>query len=270
MDLDSKLIFESYSSRELLTEEERSLLTEEEESWWQFALKVVDPTGVTSYGDLSRAYDNYNKDQSTINFALLLLGVFNALPNFGLLAAGWGGIGWAALKGALKASVSKSPQAAVSAANRLLSMASKTPGITKAFTSGVDNLVTKGVIDQRTASLLTTSMKRGQLFSPATNQAMVGAAGKGGEAVRGAAAQAIAKSWREGGLGVGLGGKWKALSRASSSFGPSGTGVEYPDWAPKTLFGKLLPGSDEQGASESARRLAAARARLEELRGQLS
>lgn len=257
MDLDSKIIFENYTNKQ-------TLLTEQEESWWQFAIKVLDPTGITSYGDLSRAYKIYSDDQSAINFALLLLGVFNALPNFGLLAAGWGGIGWAALKGALKASASRSPQAAVSAANRLLSMASKTPGVAKAFNSGVSTLVSKGIIDQRTASLLTTSVTRGQLFSPATNQAMMKAAGLGGRAVTSTAAKAIKTG------GIGIGGKWKALSRASSSFGPSGTGVEYPDWAPKTLFGKLLPGSDEQGASESARRLAAARERLRELRGQLT
>ena len=256
MDIDSKIIFENYSKQ--------NLLTEEEESWWQFAIKVLDPTGVTSIGDLIRAHKNYSEDQSAINFALLLLGVFNAFPNFGLLAAGWGGIGWAALKGALKASASRSPQAAVSAANRLLAMASKTPGVSKAFNSGVGTLVSKGVIDPRTANLLTTSMTRGQLFSPATNQAMMKAAGKGSQAVTGAAVQAIKTG------GIGIGGKWKALSRASSSFGPSGTGVEYPEWAPKTVFGSLLPGSNEQGASESTRRLAAARERLRELRGQLT
>lgn len=284
MDLDSKLIAEAYSKTtddllELIKED--TLLTEQEESWWRFAIKVLDPTGITSYGDLSRAAKNYNDDQSAINFALLLLGVFNVLPNFGLLAAGWGGIGWVALKGALKASVSKSPQAAVAAANRLLSLASKTPGVSKAFDKGVETLVSKGVIDKRASELLTKSVSSGKLVvssRPSVNADMAKAINSGGRTVGGAAIQAIKKdgvgTTRIPGIGVEIGGKWKAFSRAAATFGPFGTGAEYPGWAPKSvgggideMFGMFVGSNNyQQNAAESAQRLADARQRLEELK----
>jgi len=267
MDRDSSLIFESYkrSNIELISEQDLSLLTEEEESWWLFASKVLDPTGILSYGDLSRASNAYSKDQNSISFSLLLLAIFNALPNFGLLAAGWGGIGWSALKLAAKGASKKSPQVAVKAAESILSVASRTPGVSRAFSKSVDSLLAKKIIDKNTANSLKNTLLSGRLPG-----AMKGAGGKyntrsgllkgqqaalgkfsrlpADRAISGAARSAYGKFTPASMLtrGIGVGGKYKALSRATAPL-QQGYGVEYPPFLPQ----KLLPGQSNTSGGGS-------------------
>lgn len=286
MDSNYRLIAEAYinQSRFIDLIGENTILTEQEESWWRLAAKVLDPTGILSWGDFGRAYSNYQQDQSAVNFALLLLAVFNALPNFGLLAAGWGGIGWAALKAAAKAGT-KSPKAAVKAAEQILSMASKTPRASAAFNKGVDVLVSKKIVDPKTAKQLKDTILSGKLPGATKasggkyktqagllkgQQALLGKFSRlpAGRAITGAATQAIKTG------GIGLGGKWKAFSRAAATFGPFGAGAEYPGWAPQSMgggmdeaFGMFVDSDNYQmNAEEHAQRLAAARERLEELK----
>jgi hypothetical protein len=267
MDRDSSLIFESYkkANYELISEQDLKLLTEEEESWWLFAAKVLDPTGVLSYGDLSRASGAYAKDQNAVNFALLLLGIFNALPNFGLLAAGWGGIGWGALKMAAKGAAKKSPQAAVKAAESILNIASRTPGVAKAFEKGVNTLLSKKIVDKGTANMLKDTVLSGKLPGAlksaggkyATKSGLLkgqqAALGKfsrlpAERAIAGAAKAAYGKFTPTSMLtkGVGVGGKYKALSRATAPL-QQGYGVEYPSFLPQ----KLLPGQADAGGGST-------------------
>lgn len=263
MDRDSKLIFEGYSNKVFLTEEEK-------ESWWQFALKVVDPTGILSYGDLADAIEKYKNDQSAINFCLVLVGIFNALPNFGLLAAGWGGLGWGAVKAALKGAV-KRPQELIWATNKALKFAANTPGVSKSFEKGIEILVSKGKMTKDMGDEFIATVRTGKLpFSDFARQSMDDAL-KAAKPMRSTIPSRMGFGSGEGFFKnmVGIGGKWKALSRAASSFGPDKSGVEYPGWAPQSIgiagFDALVPASNEQGASDSARRLALAKERLKQL-----
>ena len=230
------LIFESYAKSQLLTEENDRFLTEnfpyliteeEKESWLWTAAKVIDPTGILSWGDLGRAYENYEKDQNVINFTLLLIGIFNAMPNLGLLAFGVGGVGWAGVKAALKVA-SRNPGLIKSAGEKVLAFASKTPGVKSAFSSAVDRGVKSGVIKSRAvADNLKKAVQTGVL--PSATRKTKGMS---------AAADAVGVAGRK--IGVPLAGntiaKRQALSRLLATFGPSGVGSTYPGWAPKSIL----------------------------------
>jgi len=233
------LIFESYSNSQLLTEENNRFLTEnfpyliteeEKESWLRTALKVIDPTGILSYGDLRRAYENYEKDQNVINFTLLLIGIFNALPNLGLLAFGVGGVGWAGVKAALKVA-SRNPGLIKSAGEKVLAFASKTPGVKTAFSRAVDRGVAGGIIKSKTvADNLKKAVNTGVL--PSTTRQVRGMKSAAGDV--GALGGRLMSSGPEAKLLV----KRQAISRLLATFGPSGVGTSYPGWAPQRLLPK--------------------------------
>lgn len=236
-----QLIFESYSSPQLLTEENNQflaenfpyLITEEEkESWLRTALKVVDPTGILSYGDLRRAYENYEKDQNVINFTLLLIGIFNALPNLGLLAFGVGGVGWAGVKASLKVA-SRNPGLIKSAGEKMLAFASKTPMVKTAFGRAVDRGVSSGIIKSKTvADNLKRAINTGTL--PSTTRQIRGMTSASRDV--GALGGRLMSSATEAGTLA----KRQAISRLLGTFGPSGVGTSYPNWAPKSLLPKDL------------------------------
>jgi hypothetical protein len=226
----------SRKNNQFLTENFPYLITEEEkESWLRTALKVIDPTGVLSYGDLSRAYNNYVQDQNVINFTLLLIGIFNALPNLGLLAFGVGGVGWAGVKASLKVA-SRNPGLIKSAGEKMLAFASKTPMVKTAFGRAVDRGVSSGIIKSKTvANNLKKAINTGVLPSNTRQiRGMTSAAGDVG---------ALGGRLMSSAVEAGTLAKRQAISRLLGTFGPSGVGSTYPGWAPKSV---LPQGWDEK------------------------
>jgi len=172
MDRDSKLIFENYHKKVIL--EADTTQENDDESWmtsWLgippevvFPLKVLDPTGVLSYEDAYKAINNYSERRDVPSFVMMLLSIFCALPNFGLLAAGVGGAGWAAVKSGARAAVKAGPHAAMSFGEKLLAGISKTPGLAPKAVKAVDELVAQGIIkDKMAAAVLKETFKTGSL-----------------------------------------------------------------------------------------------------------
>lgn len=109
------------------------------ENWLYTIAQVVDPTGVLSYGDLIKATQAAATNPSAVNMILWALAAFAAMPNLGLLAAGVGGVPWAAAKAAAKGAA-KNPKLLEKAGLSVVGLLRKEPGKT-----ALNNLVTKMV-----------------------------------------------------------------------------------------------------------------------------
>jgi hypothetical protein len=139
MDRDSKLIFENYKQNIILE-------ADEEEGWGWFLAKIVDPTGVLSYNDAAKAMETYAEKRDVPSLIMMVLALFCALPNFGLAAAGVGGIGWGAIKAGAKSAAKAGPKAALTFGEKLLQTISKTPGASAVVKKAIDSLQAQGLI----------------------------------------------------------------------------------------------------------------------------
>lgn len=180
---DAKLIFEAYKQKlSHLNEEERrgpfSYLPDPIYNTLDLtkygrtgellsgAAHIVDPTGTLSYDEFLVANDKFNKEGGIINGAVLVLTLINALPNFGLLAAGVGGIGWAAVKGAARSAVKEAatnPQNVVTLTNQLLTRLSKMPMVIPAMERVLNALVDSKKISQNLADDIIAAVRKGSI-----------------------------------------------------------------------------------------------------------
>lgn len=128
-DKDAHLIFENYlTSKSDVILEADGKKWEDESSLWSW-IKTFDPTGFSSYPDVVEAYYGVRENPADVGpWAFLLLQIFLALPNFGLLAAGIGGIGWAGLRAAAKSAIKAGPSspAVHNIAEKILKYATET------------------------------------------------------------------------------------------------------------------------------------------------
>lgn len=171
MDKDSKLIFENYLTSKndvvLEADENEKSGLEQTKDWLIYIGKVLDPTGISSYPDLVRAAVAYNSDKSIENFGLLVLNGFAALPNLGLLAAGVGGIGWAALKAAAKTAIKSGGADAAPIATKVLKTIQSSKELQYAFDKIVDSLLKNGAIDKSGANSIKAAIKQGGVSTKA-------------------------------------------------------------------------------------------------------
>jgi hypothetical protein len=165
-DKDAQLIFESYlnSKKDVVLEADGSEKSgwEQAKDWAIFAGKVLDPTGISSYPDVIASFKKYEEDQSVLNFGILLLNGFSALPNLGLLAAGVGGIGWGALKAAAKAAVKSGAKKEIGPiASKILNAIKGSKELQYAFSKMTDSLVKNGSITKKGANSIMMTLKQG-------------------------------------------------------------------------------------------------------------
>jgi hypothetical protein len=157
-DKDAHLIFENYNNRVLLNEADND--------WGSTALEVLDPTGISSWDDLGEAIDEYEKEPGSWNFVKMLFNVYLVIPNFGLLAAGWGGIGWAALRAAIKKAIAEGLTGnTIKIGNKILKIIQDTPLLTKAMLSLLSKLVEKGTIRAKTAQEIGYLLSKGRTIN---------------------------------------------------------------------------------------------------------
>jgi hypothetical protein len=263
MHYEDKLIFEAYTGKSLLNEETNrfleenfpNLITEEEkEGWLWTAAKVLDPTGLLSWGDLGRAYDNYVEDQNLINFGLLLIGIFNVLPNFGLLAAGVGGVGWAGLKGTLKAA-SKNPSLIAKAMEKFFGFLRAVPGVKSTLIKGIEKAASSGVIKSpKVAEQLIETVRTGVLPAALTaTSKKAGTLTRAAERAQGAGLRGLdaAKDTLTQ-IGPRAGDRFlkQGASRFLTTFGPAGLGTTYPGFLPKSILPREMENKVSAGAAD--------------------
>lgn len=162
MDKDSKLIFENY-----LTSKNDVVLVEasedEKEHWLVAVGKVLDPTGISSWPDVIESGKKLNDDFNLLTLGELLLNVFLALPNFGLLAAGVGGVGWAGLKAAAKAAARGGTKEIGPVSAKIIEMISKSNTVKRGFEKAFDSLVEKKVLDPRNKAQIMKAIESGSI-----------------------------------------------------------------------------------------------------------
>jgi hypothetical protein len=162
MDKDSKLIFENY-----LTSKNNVVLVEaseeEKEHWLVSVGKVLDPTGISSWPDVIASGKKLNDDFNLLTLGELLLNVFLALPNFGLLAAGVGGVGWAGLKAAAKAAARGGAKDIGPVSAKILEMISKNNTVKRGFEKAFDSLVQKNVLDPKNKAQIMKAIESGSI-----------------------------------------------------------------------------------------------------------
>ena len=170
-DKDSKLIFENYLTSKsdvvLEADEKEKSGLEQTKDWLIYIGKVLDPTGISSYPDLVRAAIAYNSDKSIENFGLLVLNGFAALPNLGLLAAGVGGIGWAALKAAAKTAIKSGGADAAPIATKVLKTIQSSKELQYAFDKIINSLLKNGALDKSGANSIRAAIKQGGVSTTA-------------------------------------------------------------------------------------------------------
>ena len=161
-DRDSQLIFESYKNRVFLEADGKKW--EDDSSAW-FWFKILDPTGISSYPDLYDAIVELKKRPEDVGpWAMLILNIFLALPNFGLLALGVGGIGWAGLKGLAKAAVKAGDKEALKVAEKVLQIAKNDARIERLMLQFGETLAKKGLADKSTVDLYMNIVKTGNFL----------------------------------------------------------------------------------------------------------
>ena len=123
MDKDSKLIFESYNRINEQVYENEDLFSPETYKntiiSWNVA-QFLDPTGVLSYPDAIAAISKFIEKPSWVAFLLVILAIFQALPNFGIGAGPAAAIAWGVAKKQLKdlaVEASTNPKALIEATN---------------------------------------------------------------------------------------------------------------------------------------------------------
>ena len=162
-DRDSQLIFESYKNRVFLeADENKTSGWEQAKEWAIFAGKVLDPTGISSYPDVIKSFQEYEQDQSLENFALLILNAYTALPNLGLLAAGVGGIGWAALKATAKGAIKAGSKGEIKTiASKILGVIKESKELQYAFETMCNSMVKNKTISEKAANSIKATLKSG-------------------------------------------------------------------------------------------------------------
>ena len=169
-DRDSQLIFESYynSKNGLIFEEDGKKWEDDSSAWFWF--KILDPTGISSYPDLLDAIVELRKRPEDVGpWAMLVLNIFLALPNFGLLALGVGGIGWAGLKGLAKTAVKAGDKEALKVAEKVLQMAKSDVRIERLMFKFGETLERKGLADKSTVDLYINIVKTGNFSKIGSN-----------------------------------------------------------------------------------------------------
>jgi hypothetical protein len=162
-DRDSQLIFESYKNRVFLEADENETSGwEQAKEWAIFVGKVLDPTGISSYPDVIKSFQEYEQDQSLENFALLILNGYSALPNIGLLAAGVGGIGWAALKATAKGAIRSGSKGGIrSISGKILDVIKGSKELQYAFETMCNSMLKNKTISQKAANSIKATLKSG-------------------------------------------------------------------------------------------------------------
>ena len=150
-DKDAQLIFESYLNfkRDVVLEADEKKWEDESSVW--FWLKTFDPTGFSSWPDVVEAYYGLKQNPADVGpWAFMILQIFLALPNFGLLAWGIGGIGWAGLRAAAKAAIKAGPSspAVYNIAEKILKYATETKWFQAILVKFGKILKEKGVMNQ--------------------------------------------------------------------------------------------------------------------------
>ena len=151
MTSDSHLIFESYKQQIVVRE-----------GWKYTVAQILDPTGALSYPDLIKATVTAAQSPTTVNLALWALAVYSALPNLGVLAAGWGAIPWLAAKGAAKG-VAKNPKLLAKAGNAVTNILRKQPA-RKAVDNLLSRMTQEGVISAPQSKALAGILDKGGNF----------------------------------------------------------------------------------------------------------
>ena len=164
-DRDSQLIFENYfNSKNGLIFEEDGKKWEDESSAW-FWLKTFDPTGASSWPDVIDAWNELMKRPKDIGpWAMLFLNIFLGLPNFGLLALGVGGAGWAGLRGLAKAAIKAGDKEAIKVAEKVLKIAKDSPLLERSMIKFGKTLEKKGLANKSTVDIYMNIIKTGNFF----------------------------------------------------------------------------------------------------------
>jgi hypothetical protein len=258
-DKDSQLIFESYlsSKKNIVLEADGSEKSglEQAKDWAIFAGKVLDPTGISSYPDVIESAKKYEEDQSALNFGILLLNGFSALPNLGLLAAGVGGIGWGALKAAAKAAVKSGAKDEIgSIASKILNTIRGSKELQYAFRKMTDSLVKNGSMTEKGANSIMTTLKQGGVSTEIQRKGLekaLSSAGKsefkqaGKEYFEKEAPTLIKKLSVDGGKGQIA----QKTIRAGREGFASDSGLEYPKFLPQ---GIVTTKENQKGPTKNA------------------
>lgn len=162
MDRDSALIFENYlnSRKNIISEADEK---QEKEHWLWSVAKVLDPTGISSYPDVISSAAKFSKDPNYFYLAQLILNIFLALPNFGLLAFGVGGIGWAGLKAAAKTAAKAGPDAIGPVAKKVMEAISKNSTVKRGFEKTLDSLVSNGTLKAKNKRMIMDAIEKGEI-----------------------------------------------------------------------------------------------------------
>lgn len=159
MNKDIRLIYEAYKDT-------NRLVSEGIVDTAYFLLQVIDPTGLLSWKDAGVAIESYEKDSSAINLCLMILAIFCALPNLGILAAGYGGIGWAGVKAAAKSAIkaaATSPSSVISLTNSILKNINKIPGMREALLRSLNKLKNKNVLSPNAFDDVYAAISKGKI-----------------------------------------------------------------------------------------------------------
>lgn len=182
MDNDAKLIFEQYLKHRTLLNEEDFVSGEYDggRSWaslaWEMSktgAQIIDPSGVLSWGDVYRAGIALQEKQTAFTISMFVLAVIGAIPNFGLVAGGVGGLPQYGLKtlakSAMKAGV-KDPKMVIGTASDMLKAINKIPYAKKAFGNALDMMKTlkdpatkAPIIAEDTVKALKTMVENGAI-----------------------------------------------------------------------------------------------------------
>lgn len=214
MNIDSKLIYEAYSNKQ-------QVINEDAGEFLGFLAKVIDPTGVLSWPDFFKAVANFNKDSSIINLGIMVLSFFCALPNFGLLALGAGGVAWGGAKAAARAAIKAGPHAILPATNNMLKILGKVPGGRGMAEKALLKLKDSGKLSQNAYDDILSVIQKGKVDDAAHGANII--SGRGGQAgAAGIGVGDIAKST------VGKGTAYQAGARAASEIARGNTGIDNP------------------------------------------
>jgi hypothetical protein len=180
MNRDSKLIFENYSKQVIISEAWNDNF--DDWNWKAIAEigKVLDPTGISSWKDAETALSEWNADRKNpTKLAIAVLNVYCAIPNLGILAAGWGGLGWAALRGAAKKAGSD-PKLAIETAGAILKYIKYIPKLNSTMSSIFDRMVKKGIMDEAAKDEIMHVLTKGVIDNADHGTNLLNALGKAG------------------------------------------------------------------------------------------
>jgi hypothetical protein len=256
-DRDSQLIFESYKNRVFLEADENETSGwEQAKEWAIFAGKVLDPTGISSYPDVIKSYQEYDQDQSLENFALLILNAYTALPNLGLLAAGVGGIGWAALKATAKGAIKSGSKGEIKTiASKILGVIKGSKELQYAFETMCNSMVKNKTISEKAANSIKATIKSGGVSTEIGRKGLEKAIGSVEKtAFKEAGKEYLKKDapWflkKIPSIDNAKAMKGQKIARAGREFIDSEGELQYPNFLPQTLASKREGGSKPSQAA---------------------